>query len=157
MKISEIKNHLLNSNQIAFQLPNGELVPSHFHVTEVGVVSKHFIDCGGTVRKEEKANFQLWEADDYDHRLHPEKLSNIIELSEKVLEMGNLEIEVEYQGDTIGKYDLDFDGSNFLLLSKTTDCLAKDKCGIPEQKPKVKLSELNKESANACTPGGGCC
>lgn len=157
MKISEIKNHLLNSNQIAFQLPNGELVPSHFHVTEVGVVSKHFIDCGGTVRKEEKANFQLWEADDYDHRLHPEKLSNIIELSEKVLEMGDLEIEVEYQGDTIGKYDLDFDGSNFLLLSKTTDCLAKDKCGIPEQKPKVKLSELNKESANACTPGGGCC
>jgi len=157
MKISEIKNHLLNSNQIAFQLPNGELVPSHFHVTEVGVVSKHFIDCGGTVRKEEKANFQLWEADDYDHRLHPEKLSNIIELSEKVLEMGDLEIEVEYQGDTIGKYDLDFDGSNFLLLSKTTDCLAKDKCGIPEQKPKVKLSELNKESVNACTPGGGCC
>ena len=157
MKISEIKNHLSNSNQIAFQLPNGELVPSHFHVTEVGVVSKHFIDCGGTVRKEEKANFQLWEADDYDHRLHPEKLINFIELSEKVLEMGDLEIEVEYQGDTIGKYDLDFDGSNFLLLSKTTDCLAKDKCGIPEQKPKVKLSELNKESVNACTPGGGCC
>ena len=157
MKISEIKNHLSNSNQIAFQLPNGEIVPSHFHVTEVGVVSKHFIDCGGTVRKEEKANFQLWEADDYDHRLHPEKLTNIIELSEKVLEMGDLEIEVEYQGDTIGKYDLDFDGSNFLLPSKTTDCLAKTKCGITEQKPKVKLSELNKESANACTPGGGCC
>lgn len=157
MKISEIKNHLLNSNQIAFQLPNGELVPSHFHVTEVGVVAKHFIDCGGTIRKEHKANFQLWEADDYDHRLHPEKLTNIIELSEKVLEMGDLEIEVEYQGETIGKYDLDFDGSHFLLVSKTTDCLAKDKCGIPDQKPKVKLSELNKPSANACTPGGGCC
>jgi len=157
MKISEIKNHLSNSNQIAFQLPNGELVPSHFHVTEVGVVSKHFIDCGGTVRKEHKANFQLWEADDYDHRLHPEKLTNIIELSEKVLGMADLEIEVEYQGETIGKYDLDFDGSNFLLVSKTTDCLAKDKCGIPAQKPKVKLSELNKETANTCTPGGGCC
>lgn len=157
MKISEIKNHLSNSNQIAFQLPNGELVPAHFHVTEVGVVSKHFIDCGGTVRKEEKANFQLWEADDFDHRLHPEKLTNIIELSEEVLGMEDLEIEVEYQGETIGKYDLDFDGANFLLVSKTTDCLAKDKCGIPEQKPKVKLSELSKTTANACTPGGGCC
>lgn len=157
MKISEIKKHLSNSSQIAFQLPNGELVPSHFHVTEVGVVTKHFIDCGGTVRKEHKANFQLWEADDYDHRLHPEKLTNIIELSEKVLEMGDLEIEVEYQGDTIGKYDLDFHGAHFLLVSKTTDCLAKDKCGIPDQKPNVKLSEFNKTSANACTPGGGCC
>ncbi len=157
MKISEIKNHLSNSNQIAFQLPNGELVPSHFHVTEVGVVSKHFIDCGGTVRTEEKANFQLWEANDYDHRLHPEKLTNIIELSERVLEIGDLEIEVEYQGDTIGKYDLDFDGSNFLLLSTTTDCLAKDKCGIPEQKPRIRMSAIGHSNESTCTPGGGCC
>ena len=49
------------------------MVPSHFHVTEVGKITKHFIDCGGTVRNEEVVNFQLWQADDYDHRLHPEK------------------------------------------------------------------------------------
>ncbi|MGW8123551.1 DUF6428 family protein [Roseivirga echinicomitans] len=36
MKISEIKSHLNNLEQIAFQLPDGSLVPSHFHVTEVG-------------------------------------------------------------------------------------------------------------------------
>mgnify|MGYP003642228923 CR=1 FL=1 len=59
MKISEIKNHLSALDQIAFELPDGSLVPSHFHVTEVGQVSKHFIDCGGTVRIEEVANFQL--------------------------------------------------------------------------------------------------
>ena len=51
MKLSEIKIHLNKLDKIAFQLPNGSLVPSHFHVTEVGKVSKHFIDCGGSIRK----------------------------------------------------------------------------------------------------------
>ncbi len=156
MKLSEIKKHLNQLDTIAFELPNGSLVPSHFHVTEVGRVSKHFIDCGGTVRKEEVANFQLWQANDYDHRLHPEKLVNIIALSEKVLGLEDLDIEVEYQGETIGKYGLDFNGKNFLLTSKLTDCLAKDACGIPEPKEKtaVKLSELQNA---ACAPGSGCC
>ncbi|KOF04277.1 hypothetical protein AWW67_09360 [Roseivirga seohaensis] len=155
MKISEIKNHLSGLNQIAFELPDGSLVPSHFHVTEVGQINKHFIDCGGTVRNEEVANFQLWEANDYDHRLHPEKLVHIIELSEKILGLKDLEIEVEYQGSTIGKYGLDFNGTNFLLTTKQTACLASDKCGIPAEKPKIKLSEV--QTAGACTPGGGCC
>lgn len=155
MTLSEIKSKLNQLETIAFQLPNGDLVPNHFHVTEVGKISKHFIDCGETVRQEEVANFQLWNADDYDHRLHPEKLLNIIELSEKVLNIGDLDIEVEYQGDTIGKFGLDFDGINFLLTSKQTDCLAKDNCGIPSAKPKVKLANLSAESC--CTPESGCC
>lgn len=154
MKLSEIKNKLKNLDKMAFQLPNGELVPSHFHVTEVGKITKHFIDCGGTVRNEEVINFQLWNANDYDHRLHPEKLLNIIELSERILGIEDLDIEVEYQGNTIEKFGLDFDGKNFLLTNKQTDCLAKDKCGIPDEKPKVKLSDLKNKS---CTSGSGCC
>ena len=157
MKLSEIKIALNKLETIAFQLPNGDLVPNHFHVTEVGKVTKHFIDCGGTVRKEEVANFQLWEANDYDHRLHPEKLVHIIALSEKALEIPDLEIEVEYQmKDTIGKFSLGFDGTNFLLISKLTDCLAKDNCGIPTDKIKVKIGEW-KEKASCCTPDSNCC
>mgnify|MGYP000595240538 CR=1 FL=1 len=155
MKLSEIKKALQKLETIAFQLPDGILVPNHFHVTEVGKVTKHFIDCGGTLRNEVVANFQLWEADDYDHRLHPEKLIHIIELSDKYLDLGNLEIEVEYQDSTIGKYGLDFDGTNFLLTSKQTDCLAKDKCDIPVEKQKVKLSALNDDPC--CSPDGNCC
>ncbi|MUH37216.1 hypothetical protein D9O36_15300 [Zobellia amurskyensis] len=155
MKLSEIKTELSKLEKIAFQLPNGELVPNHFHVTEVGKITKHFIDCGGTVRKEEVVNFQLWNADDYDHRLHPEKLTHIIELSEKTLGIGDLEIEVEYQGDTIGKFGLDFDGTNFLLTTKQTDCLAKDNCGIPAEKPKLQFSNLAQGSS--CDPKSGCC
>ncbi|WP_275315365.1 DUF6428 family protein [Tenacibaculum bernardetii] len=155
MKLSEIKKHLASLKTIAFQLPNGDLVPNHFHVTEVGRVTKNFIDCGGTLRNEEVANFQLWEADDYDHRLHPEKLTHIIELSEKVLNIADLDVEVEYQGATIGKYGLDFDGTNFVLTATKTDCLAKDNCGIPQEKPKMKLAQI--QTQNACSPESGCC
>ena len=157
MKLSEIKTELKKLSTIAFQLPNGELVPNHFHVTEVGKVTKHFIDCGGTIRNEEVANFQLWEANDYDHRLHPEKLIHIIELSENKLQIPDLEIEVEYQmEDTIGKFNLGFEGTNFLLTSMQTDCLAKDNCGIPAEKIKTKIGEW-KEKASCCSPETNCC
>jgi hypothetical protein len=156
MKLSEIKTQLIHLEKIAFELPNGELVPEHFHVTEVGKITKHFIDCGGTVRNEEVLNFQLWEADDYNHRLHPEKLISIIELSEKLFAIGDLDIEVEYQGTTIGKYGLDFNGTNFVLTNTLTDCLAKDKCDIPE-KPKLEILDVVQNNTNSCAPGSGCC
>jgi hypothetical protein len=155
MKLSEIKKHLKGLDKIGFQLPNGELVASHFHVTEVGKITKDFIDCGGKVRSESVINFQLWEENDYDHRLHPEKLVKIIELSEKTFQFDDLEIEVEYQGkETIGKYNLDFNGTNFLLTSKLTACLAKDACGITVEKPKLKIAET---VGSCCDPSAGCC
>ncbi len=153
MKLSEIKNHLNTVDTVNFELQDGTVVPEHFHVTEVGVITKHFIDCGGTVRTEKVANFQLWEANDFEHRLKPEKLLNIIGLSEKALGMEDLEVEVEYQSETIGKYDLDFNGKNFVLIPTLTNCLAKDKCGIPPEKLKVNLGK----PVTTCTPGGGCC
>jgi hypothetical protein len=156
MKLSEIKAHLAQAESVNFQLENGTPVPEHFHVTEVGVVTKDFIDCGGTVRHEKVANFQLWDANDFEHRLKAGKLLNIISLSEKVLGMEDLEIEVEYQAQTIGKYDLGYDGKNFLLIAKTTACLAPELCGVPEAKQKVQLQNLA-ASGSTCTPGGGCC
>ena len=160
MKLSEVKSILKRSENIAFELPNGTLVPNHFHVTEVGKVTKNCIDCGGVVRNEEKVNFQLWNANDYDHRLHPEKLSKIISLSEQKLNIGDLEIEVEYQMEvdglqTIGKFGLDFNGTHFLLTGKQTACLAQDQCGIPVEKQKVRLSDRNAETC--CSPDGNCC
>ena len=158
MKLSEIKSELKKLTQIAFQLPDGKLVPSHFHVTEVGIITKHFIDCGGVIRIEEVVNFQLWEANDFDHRLHPDKLLHIIELSEEKLQIPDLEIEVEFQmKETIGKFDLQLDGTNFQLLSKLTDCLAKDKCGIPTEKLKEQLGEWKVKENSGCTPYSGCC
>jgi hypothetical protein len=155
MKLSEIKTILATAEAVNFQVENGTMVSEHFHITEVGIITKDFIDCGGKVRHEKVANFQLWDADDYEHRLKAGKLMNIIALSEKVLGMEDLEIEVEYQSGTIGKYDLGFDGTNFQLLSKQTACLAREACGI-EESPKNGMVNLA-GATNSCTPGGGCC
>ena len=157
MKLSEIKKHLATAEAVNFQLPNGTFVPEHFHVTEVGQIVKNFIDCGGTVRHETVTNFQLWNADDTDHRLKPKKLMDIIALSEKVLGIEDSEIEVEYQAETIGKYDLDFNGKDFVLVAKQTDCLAKDNCGILAEKLKVNMKDFEPVTKNNCTPGGKCC
>jgi hypothetical protein len=157
MKISEIKTSLNGLDTVEFVLPNGDTVPEHFHVTEIGLIDKKFIDCGGTVREEKLINFQLWTANDTDHRLLPKKLKDIIALSEKVLRIEDLEVEVEYQSDTIGKYGLEFNGKSFQLVSKTTACLAMDQCGVPPQKQKLQLQELAVADQTSCKPGSGCC
>ena len=156
MKLSAFKNILGTLDALTFKLPDGRSVPAHYHVTEVGHSHKRFIDCGGTVRSEEVVVFQLWYADDKDHRLAPQKLLNIISLSEERLGIGDNEIEVEYQGVTVGKYGLAFDGEAFVLTTKLTACLALDQCGISGNETFVDLN-IASVPATGCTPGGGCC
>ncbi|MFN5691267.1 MAG: DUF6428 family protein, partial [Bacteroidota bacterium] len=86
MKLSELKNHLTQLAEVNFLPPNGDTLPKHYHITEAGLTTKHYIDCGGTIRKEEVISFQLWVADDFDHRLSVNKLSNIIQLAEPIWE-----------------------------------------------------------------------
>lgn len=157
LTLNDVKQILKESTQISFSLPNGELVPAHFHVTEIGLIDKKFIDCGGTIRHEQRISFQLWNANDYDHRLHPEKLIKIIELSEKELQLPNLPIEVEYQGRTIEKYNLSHNDTGFVLSKTLTDCLAPDKCQTPSIKVKTKMADLNSSAKNTCDPNSGCC
>lgn len=148
MNLTEIKNILNNLEELNFELSDGTKIPPHFHITEVGSVTKNFIDCGGTVRTETKISCQLFVAEDFNHRLKPQKLLNIIRLSERKLNLPDVEIEVEYQNDTIGKYALQFDGEKFVLKSTLTACLAEDQCGIPENIITAQTT---------CTPGSGCC
>lgn len=143
MTLEEIKVILPTLDNVEFQLTNGTYIPEHFHVTEIGQITKHFIDCGGVIRTEKAVNFQLWNANDYEHRLKPTKLLDIIKLSEEKLGIEDAEIEVEYQSETIGKYGLAFNGKHFILENKQTACLANDACGIPAE--------------TCCTPGSGCC
>ena len=157
MKLSEIKSILPSLDNVQFKLENGTFVPEHFHVTEVGQIHKNFIDCGGVIRNEKTVNFQLWNADDFEHRLKPGKLLSIINLSEEKLGIEDAEIEVEYQDGTIGKYDLDFDGNTFILKNKLTACLAEEACGIPTEKVRKNLSELTVNTASSCSPNSGCC
>ena len=44
MKVSTLKDSLDSLEQVTFVLPNGSHVPPHFHVTEVGIITKHYVD-----------------------------------------------------------------------------------------------------------------
>ena len=158
MKLSELQNQLIRLESLTILRPDGSFVLPHFHITEIGLTTKKYVDCGGTIREEIKIGMQLWEADDNEHRLSPQRLLSILELSQCNLDLPDAEIEVEYQSSTIGKYSLDFDGHYFHLRSTLTDCLAPDKCGVSTEKKKVSLKELSSLSdMNSCTPDSGCC
>jgi len=144
MKLSAFKKYTTLSENLVFELWNGERVPAHYHLTEIGLVEKNYIDCGGKIRQEKKISLQLRTADDTDHRLTWEKTRMIIDLFEEKISSVDAEIEIEYQWTTIGKYSLEFENNKFILIPTRTDCLAKDTCGIPEKTPE-----------SCC--GGGCC
>jgi len=92
-------------------------------------------------------------ASDTDHRLKPNSVLNILQLAEKQLGYSNLELEVEYQQSTIGRYKLAFDGAVFQLINTQTACLAPDQCGIPQEKPRIRVAA----SGLSCNPNSDCC
>jgi hypothetical protein len=155
MKVSEFKKQLENNAQLGFNLPNGQKVPAHFHITEMGYINKKYTDCGNTFREENYFSFQLWYANDTDHRLTADKVIKIIAGIEKNIGENDYEIQVEYQGeDTIGKFKLATATTGFKLIPTQTTCLAMDSCGSP--KDKIKIGTL-KEAASSCAPNSGCC
>ncbi len=158
MKLSQFISTIDSINDIAFQLPNGTFVPPHFHITEMGLLTKNFIDCGNVVREEKVITFQVWFAGDIEHRLNSEKVHKIINASEKLFENADLELEVEYQdAQTIGKFGLDFQNGIFQLISKQTTCLANDHCGIPADKMQPVVGEWKSKETSCCSPESGCC
>ena len=59
MKLSQFISSIDSIKEFTIQLPNGTFVPPHFHVTEMGLLTKNFIDCGNVVREEKVITFQL--------------------------------------------------------------------------------------------------
>ena len=138
MNLAKIKQSLEGLSELNFRLPSGDYVPPHFHVTELGLVTKRSIDCGGNQHSDTFVQLQLWQAQDYDHRVAPEKLLKILDIADKVIGTDDsLEVEVEYQERTIGKFGLDFDGTDFVLVNKQTDCRARSKCGAAASKERA--------------------
>lgn len=124
--------------EVSLILPDGEAVPQHFHVTEIGGVRKDFIDCGGTQRVSSSCLIQCWVATDVEHRMGVEKFLKIIEMGAKVLAGEFLPVEIEYEAGVISQYplvEIQVTEQRLLLklTTKHTDCLAKEKCGVPEQ------------------------
>ena len=125
------------ATELSFTFDSGREIAPHFHVTEVGKVTKDFVDCGGVRRSAETCVLQTLVAGDTNHRLSPAKLLNILEKSTGLGIDQQSEVEVETQGPTIETYSIAHatfrqDVLVFHLAPKTTACLATDKCGIPD-------------------------
>jgi hypothetical protein len=158
MKLSDFKAALKEHEYPIFKLENGKALAPHYHLTELGKITKDYIDCGGNHRQESWLNLQLWEANDYEHRLSSTKLLRIIRKTERQLALSeDFDLEIEYQGSTIGRYTLDREGETFLLKATQTDCLAKDSCGIPDA-ISLPVKELaSAVSDNCCGSNSTCC
>ncbi len=142
MKLHDLKVVLRQhpSSLPRFILPDGDQIPAHFHITEVGHVAKRFIDCGGMLHDtSETCLLQTYVADDVDHRLDAAGLARILDLGKQVLPHEDLEVEVEYDCCVVAQYPIAAaqptgEHLEIQLGEKHTDCLAKKKCGIDSDK-----------------------
>ena len=141
MNLQELKSCLQARPElnVAFALPDGRLIPAHYHVTEVGHIAKKFVDCGGTHRSSETCVLQTYVGSHKDdgHRLTAGKLAHILNLAGSILPSGELPVEVEYEDGVVSQFPLvgaGLVGDTLTLQSglKHTDCLAKQKCGLDD-------------------------
>ena len=99
MNLAALKQRLNEQPQLTVRLvlPDGDGVPAHIHVTEVGHVVKRFVDCGGTFRSAETCVLQTWmgSTGDDGHRLTAGRLARILELANSIMPTDNLPVEVE--------------------------------------------------------------
>lgn len=137
MEFRELEDTLRDhpDKHVVFEKPDGQNVPPHFHLTEIGRSTKDFIDCGGTRRLVETCVLQTLVANDTDHRLSTTKFAAIAKMA-SVLEISeNAKVEVEVQLETVSIFDIasvvaDEGELRFRLAAKSTACLAPDRCGI---------------------------
>ena len=154
MNIQELITASTDSSieSIEIHLPGGEVLPAHFHLTEIGRVTKDFVDCGGTRRNKTTCVLQTWVAEDKDHRLSAEKLQAILGKSKQLELETATEVEFEVQQDTLSMFTLSAarveEGCLKLQLeTMQTQCLAPDLCKVPN------LSVIGGDSCS----GPGCC
>ena len=115
-----------------FVLPDGEYIPSHAHVTEVGHVVRKFIDCGGMTGKDEKIVLQTHVGDDIDHRLRSDRFSKILKFGARVLPDADLDVDVEYDCCVVAQYPIaaarrEGEHLNLILQRGRTQCRARER------------------------------
>lgn len=133
MKLDALKSVLRTHPEARprFTLPDGDQIPAHYHVTEVGHVTKRFVDCGGVLHdRSDTCVLQTWLGDDLAHRLNAGTLAKILDLGAEVLPNDNLEVEVEYDCCVVAQYPITAAeaAGEFIEIQlgvKHTDCLAR--------------------------------
>jgi hypothetical protein len=141
MKLSDLSSVLETHPDTfpRFVLPDGDRIPAHAHVTEVGHVVKNFIDCGGVTGKSESVLIQTHVGQDTDHRLKADRFAKILQLGGRVLPHDQMEVEVEYDCCVVAQYPVTEAKSSgkyldVILGQRRTQCLAREreKTAVPE-------------------------
>ena len=132
-----------------FVLPDGNYIPAHAHVTEVGHVVRNFIDCGGLTGKEEKVLLQTHAGNDTDHRLRSDRFAKILQLGNRVIPSPDLDVDVEYDCCVVAQYPIaeatpDGEHLNLILQRGRTQCRARER------------SE-GETAAGCCVASAACC
>jgi hypothetical protein len=150
MTLHDLQNALEANPELfpRFVLPDGEYIPAHAHVTEVGHLVRNFIDCGGLTGKEEKIVLQTHVGDDTDHRLRSDRFARILELGNRVIPSADLDVDVEYDCCVVAQYPIaeaapDGDHLNLILRRSRTQCRAGER----------RVSE----TAACCATSAACC
>ena len=132
-----------------FVLPDGDYIPAHAHVTEVGHVVRHFIDCGGLTGKEERAVLQTHVGNDTDHRLRSDRFAKILELGNRVIPSADLDVDVEYDCCVVAQYPIaearpDGVHLDLILRRGRTQCRARER-------------RESETAARCCATSATCC
>jgi hypothetical protein len=150
MTLHDLQNALEANPELfpRFVLPDGEYIPAHAHVTEVGHLVRNFIDCGGLTGKEEKIVLQTHVGDDTDHRLRSDRFARILELGNRVIPSADLDLDVEYDCCVVAQYPIaeaapDGDHLNLILRRSRTQCRARER--------------RDSETAACCATSAACC
>lgn len=159
MRLNELKSLLASHPERHFRirLPDASPVPLSFHVTEIGLVHKTFLDCGGTRRETRACQLQVWVGEDYGHRIETGKMAGILEKGKALLPDDTVPVEIEYEDKVISQYtiaahELTDDAVILVLAHKHTECLAPELCGLPSIN---RLPALGGKSS-CCAPGQSC-
>ena len=134
MTLNDLQN-ALHANPMLFPrfvLPDGDYIPAHAHVTEVGHLVRNFIDCGGIVGKEEKIVLQTHVGDDIDHRLRSDRFVKILRLGNRVIPSAGLDVDVEYDCCVVAQYPIaeampDGEHLNLILGRGRTQCRERER------------------------------
>jgi len=161
------------TKQLRFYLPNNEMIPAHYHMTDVGSVSRNFIDCGGHTRTEHQVQIQLWLGADTQHRLTAQTTAKILQQSQFILNLlpdtNNSELLIEYKTDLVSLYPIERieqteDTINLHLTLSKTQCLAaiRHQQEIDNNATSSCCSSSNKTSitqSSCCSPSAktSCC
>jgi Family of unknown function (DUF6428) len=132
-----------------FVLPDGDYIPAHAHLTEVGHVVRNFIDCGGLTGKEEKVVVQTHVSDDIDHRLRSDRFAQILQLGSRVVPSAALDVNVEYDCCVVAQYPIagaTLDGEHLNLILQR----GRTQCRVRERRERATV-------ANGCIASEACC